>query len=81
MKKYHDAKLKPNQRSAVLFYNRNMIIMEPWLPPTLAFVFVLSFELSRRKRQVIRRKSFMSTERVMDGVIALTWSDSESIQC
>ncbi|CAJ1936937.1 unnamed protein product [Cylindrotheca closterium] len=59
---------------------RRYLTMGLWLPPALAFIFVISFELGRRKRQKDNQRLSRSAVRMVDGVGEVVWSDAKPTQ-
>ncbi|KAL3940962.1 MAG: hypothetical protein SGBAC_004592 [Bacillariaceae sp.] len=59
---------------------RRYLTMGLWLPPALAFIFVISFELGRRKRQNDNQRLSRSAVRKVDGVGEVVWSDAKPTQ-
>mmetsp|Transcript_21185 Transcript_21185/g.52092 ORF Transcript_21185/g.52092 Transcript_21185/m.52092 type:complete len:1404 (+) Transcript_21185:1446-5657(+) len=59
---------------------RRYLTMGLWLPPALAFIFVISFELGRRKRQKDNQRLSRSAVRKVDGVGEVVWSDAKPTQ-
>jgi serine/threonine protein kinase len=56
-------------------YHGALRILGSWLPPTIALIFVLSFELGRRKR--LKDRNAVKME---DGVGEVIWSDNKPTQ-
>mmetsp|Transcript_20847 Transcript_20847/g.51177 ORF Transcript_20847/g.51177 Transcript_20847/m.51177 type:complete len:88 (-) Transcript_20847:229-492(-) len=84
MKNCHDAKNRNPMKKKIPFsqYHHCNLTMELlWLPPVFTFVFVLSFELGRRKRQKAHQRLAMSTGKVVDGEFAWSSDACEPIQC
>ena len=67
---------RPLQRRSK--YTRVLRILGSWLPPTIALIFVLSFELGRRKRLKDNQK--VNPTHMVDGMGEVVWSDNKPSQ-
>mmetsp|Transcript_20846 Transcript_20846/g.51170 ORF Transcript_20846/g.51170 Transcript_20846/m.51170 type:complete len:102 (-) Transcript_20846:222-527(-) len=79
-------KSKPDEKKDTILpvsssYRCNLTMELLWLPPVFTFVFVLSFELGRRKRQKSHQRLTMSAVRVVDDEFAWSSDACEPIQC
>eukprot|EP00980_Cylindrotheca_fusiformis_P006153 scaffold1319_cov126-Cylindrotheca_fusiformis.AAC.42 len=61
-------------------YHRVLRILGSWLPPTIALIFVLSFELGRRKRLKDNRRLTGSSAKIENGIGEVVWSDNKPAQ-
>jgi hypothetical protein len=55
-------------------YHKIFRILGSWLPPTIALIFVLSFELGRRQRLS------KNSDKMIDGIGEVVWSDNTPTQ-
>lgn len=61
-------------------YHRALLLLGSWLPPTIALIFVVSFELGRRKRLRDNHSVLRNHAKMEDGVGEVIWSDNKPTQ-